>query len=217
MALQLLWARCSPRKTYVQISYSIPRRPPAQVLPTIIAQICLKHPWIISIWLIIHGPACWATVNKVTLFFIWLHTGSHVSRVHNDRYGRDTVVPAILLFRTSICFNAEPFCWFYAIMPSRIGDLSLFVRVLFPPFGCSKGAIQSPLFLWGPADPIADMSPRVCSSNRPQTEELVPVSCLRLPLRILSAIDSDLSVSQSLGQTVRLHMAIQRWNEPWGA
>lgn len=84
MALELLQACCSLWNTHVQISYFIPHRLPARVLPTVIAQICLKHLWIISIWLIIHGPACWTTVNKVTLFFIWLHSGSHVSRVHND-------------------------------------------------------------------------------------------------------------------------------------
>lgn len=43
----------------------------------VIAHICLKCPWIIRIWLIIHLLACCANVNKVTLFFSCLQCASH--------------------------------------------------------------------------------------------------------------------------------------------
>lgn len=156
----------------------MPCRPPAGVLPAIIAQICLKHPWIISIWLIIHGPACWATVNKVTLFFIWLHSDSHVSKAHNDRSS------------WGYCHSSTSFCLGLGFALNRwslllffcLTDGDLFLSVWG--FLCTVQLFQehdpNACFAVKSQRSITDRSPCVCSTVQPGSGEQMPVSCLQL-------------------------------------
>lgn len=200
MALELLRACCSLWKTHVRVSYFIPPRPPTGVLPTITAQIYLKHLWIISIWLIIHGPACWAAVNKVTLFFIWLHSGSHGSGLHNDRSSRGKVVPALPSVQNidSVCVQA--------VIPSRMQVSSLVLEGFF------FSTVQR--FQGHDSFPVRCQK---CIADAGRGAKTDASQLFAAPLVDLSAIDSQLRVSQSLGGPVCLHTAIQSWNEPWGA
>lgn len=167
----------------------------------------------LSIWLIIHGLACWATVNKVTLFFIWLHSGSHVSRAHNDRTSQGD-------HHSSASFCSEHpfglFSWRYTVTDSDLFPCFGSFLFFFPPFSCFKGMIQTPLLLRSQRF-ITDTSPCVRSSIQPGGTDASQL--FAAPLVDPSAIDSKsaidwLWVSQSLGRPVCLHMAIQSWNEP---
>lgn len=196
MALELLWACCSLWKTHVQISYFIPRRPLAGVLPAVIAQICLKHLWIISIWLIIHGPACWATVNKVTLFFIWLLSGSHVSRERNDPSGWGD-------HRSNASFCSEhrfgPF--FVTFYPRRCRSPPRFRIGVVSAVQLFQGHHSDASFPVRCQRSITDTSPCVRSSIQPGLGGTDPCQLFAAPLVDPSAIDPRVAGQSIFGST----------------